>query len=147
MSNKHWNLSQDFLNPIQNVVFIIFYRNSKAMFSDFFFLQALLSFLHEWENEFIINSPGTSTNPKCGLKWQMIGCFHRGLWELAAQAQERGPAPSAGASTASAQHQGCRLHWVHQKATSSTGSQPGQAVKLHGRRVHTLPCLYGNLVT
>lgn len=45
-------------------MFVIFYRNSKAMFSDFF-PQALLSFLHEWETEFIMNSLGTSTNPKC----------------------------------------------------------------------------------
>ena len=45
-------------------MFIIFYRNSKAMFSDFS-PQALLSFLHEWETEFIMNSLGTSTNPKC----------------------------------------------------------------------------------
>ena len=29
-----------------------------------FFPQALLSFLHEWETEFIMNSPGTGTNSK-----------------------------------------------------------------------------------
>lgn len=120
----------------------------RQCFQIFFSPQALLDFLNEWETEFIMNSIGTSTNPKyTGLKWQMIGCYCRGLWGLAAQAEEQAPSSLAVASTTSAQHQGCRLHWAHRKASYSINSQHGWALKPQGCQIHTSPRLSGDSVT
>lgn len=97
---NHCNSNHDSLSPIQNVMLIIFYRNSKAMFLDFS-PQALLSFLHEWETEFIMNSPGTSTNPKC--MWFEVTNDRMLLQGLVGPASR---APGSGSSSL------CRARWL-----------------------------------
>lgn len=77
----------------------------------------------------------------CGLKWQMIGCYCRGFWGLAAQSQQQHRQPLHDTVTAA------YTKHITKYPRPRGGSQPGRPLKSHGCQIDTSPCLSGSSVT
>lgn len=144
--NKHSSLNYDFLDSIQNVMFVIFYKKSKATFSYFSPLShtSFPAWMGGWiQYELSWHQQKSKVHVVWSDKW----------WDAVAgagrdwQHKQWAPPSQAVPPTASAWHQGYRLNWAHPKASASTSSQPGWALTHQGCQIHTSPCLLGNSVT